>query len=259
MRNSVANIAKFYATPLGQAAATHIGDRLAQAWGAGPNAAMGRVAGFGYTDPFLSLFPEAERLIPLTPQVPKSEMSNVPAGTCVTADYAWPLPDASVDRLLVVHGLEETEAPRRLMREIWRVLSDDGRVIIVVPNRRGPWTMAEKTPFAQGRPYLRGQLNALLREAMFTPAAWSSALYFPPVNRRFVLKSSKAWERAGHQLWSALAGVIFVEARKELALPVSGSKVEILRPRLIQKAGQRLVGGSSGYGDQEKINRLRSK
>ena len=243
MRTPVEDIARFYECPLGQAAATHIGDRLVQAWGD----IDVRIAGFGYTAAYLPLFEKAERRISLIPEEMGADtFSSVPS--CLTAEYFWPLPDASIDRILVVHGLEETQAPRRLMREIWRVMADDGRLIIVVPNRRGPWAMAEKTPFAAGRPYLKGQLGGLLSGAMFAPTAWSSALYFPPVNRRLILKSSKAWERAGHQLWSALAGVIFVEARKELAVPVTGSKVEVLRPRMIGQAGAPLAGGASGIG-----------
>ena len=80
-----------------------------------------------------------------------------------------PLADGSVDRLLAVHCLETAERVRPLLREMWRVLAPEGRLMLVVPNRRGVWARLDKTPFGQGRPYSRRQLEALLIEALFTP------------------------------------------------------------------------------------------
>ena len=44
---------------------------------------------------------------------------------------------ASIDRVVLVHALEETESPDDLIEEVGRVLSPGGRMILVVPNRRG--------------------------------------------------------------------------------------------------------------------------
>ena len=59
-------------------------------------------------------------------------------------------------------ALETAERVRPLLREMWRVLAPEGRLILVVPNRRGVWARLDKTPFGQGRPYSRRQLEALL-------------------------------------------------------------------------------------------------
>ena len=45
----------------------------------------------------------------------------------------------SAECMLSVHGLEHVEARHDYLREIWRVLMPQGRVIVVVPNRRGAW------------------------------------------------------------------------------------------------------------------------
>ena len=238
MRTDVLDIEQFYDSALGQAALGFLRGRLEEAWGDGKGQ---RIAGFGHTDPYLALFHDAERKITL---VPEGMGAVQPEGTsciaCLTADTHWPLPDASMDRILVVHGLEEAASPKRLLREIWRVLTDEGKAIIVVPNRRGPWAMVDSTPFSAGRPYLKGQLDRFLKSSMFTPLAWSSALYFPPLDKRFLLRASKAWEQAGAQLWSAFAGVLMVEVCKEIAVPVSGSKAEILPARVLRPAATRV-------------------
>ena len=57
---------------------------------------------------------------------------------------------------------------------------------------------------------------------MFTPTAWSDALHFPPTRNRFILKLANALERLGHRLTPAFAGVLVVEATKQIyqGLPV---------------------------------------
>jgi SAM-dependent methyltransferase len=136
-----------------------------------------------------------------------------------------PLADASLDRLLAVHCLEATERSGPLLREIWRVLKPEGRLLLVVPNRRGVWTRLDITPFGHGRPYSRGQLERLLHEALFTPLEWTGALFMPPIDRPFILRWSTVFERLGARMWPGFAGVMIVEARKELmgAIP-AGAK-----------------------------------
>ncbi len=233
MRTDVLEIDAFYDSALGLAAAGFICARLEEAWG--PATGL-RVAGFGYALPYFPVFAQAERCLSLMPEGMGIVSNASDNSACLTSDTYWPLPDAALDRILIIHGLEEAAAPRRLLREAWRVLADDGRMIIVVPNRRGPWAMIETTPFSAGRPYLRGQLDRLLKSAMFTPAAWSSALYFPPAGMGFLLRASRAWERAGEYLWSAFAGVTLVEVHKEIAIPAGGSKLEVLQPRVLRPA-----------------------
>jgi SAM-dependent methyltransferase len=131
-----------------------------------------------------------------------------------------PLPDASVDRVLAVHALELTFNAPDMLKEIWRVLAAGGRLLVVVPNRRGIWARSDATPFGQGRPFSRAQLNALLREALFTPVGWSEALWIPPVTPVPFLRSSIAWERAGKALSMPFAGVHIMEATKQVFRPI---------------------------------------
>src|SRR3546814_19705465 len=64
-----------------------------------------------------------------------------------------PLPDYPIDRVLLAHGLENADSLRALLREIWRVLTGDGRVLVVVTHPRGLSAPLARTPPGGGHPY----------------------------------------------------------------------------------------------------------
>jgi hypothetical protein len=100
------------------------------------------------------------------------------------------------------------------------VLAPEGRILIVAPNRTSLWAQIERSPFAHGRPFHRGELDRLLRGAMFEPLRWERALYGPPLNGRRLVRSGVGWEKLGARLWPRLGGVHLVEASKSLYAPV---------------------------------------
>ncbi len=223
MHTDIVDLREFYLSPLGRLTEHSIGMALSSIWSPLPDE---RLVGLGYALPYLDRFrADAERTFAFMPagqgavNWPQGEASS----TALVFDEELPLPDASIDRFLMVHSLEFTENPRETLMELWRVLAPGGRVIIVAPNRRGVWARFDHTPFGAGRPYSRGQLTSLLREANFTPGAMSEALFFPPAKSRALLKVRQSFERIGRVLWPVFSGVIIVEAHKRLyqGLPVA--------------------------------------
>ena len=105
-----------------------------------------RVLGLGYPTPYLGLFREdSERCIAFMPaaQGVLKWPTARPALATLVDEFSMPLPDAAVDRILLVHALEMSDDPERLLREVWRVLAPSGRLIAVIPNRRGVWTRTD--------------------------------------------------------------------------------------------------------------------
>lgn len=219
MSHDVVDLRDFYATSLGVASRRMIRRQVRAMW---PDVSDMNVLGFGYATPYLRpLREQAERVIAVMPDhmgvlpwpVGMPDDQNLAA---VALEEEMPLPDLSVDRILIVHGLEYTENARQLLREMWRVLSDGGRMIVVVPNRRSIWSRVDHTPFGHGHPYSMEQLNRTLRRSLFTPVRETRALFFPPSRRRFWLSAAPAWERLGERWFSPLGGVAIVEATKQI-------------------------------------------
>ena len=130
------------------------------------------VLGLGYATPYLGVFrEEAERCIAVMPaaQGVVRWPSSGPTLATLADETMLPLPTASIDRVVAVHALEMTDNAAEMLREVWRVLAPGGRLLAVVPNRRGVWARLDTTPFGNGRPFSRGQVVNLLREALFTP------------------------------------------------------------------------------------------
>src|SRR5208283_4529115 len=153
----------FYTTARGAVAARLLRERLRALW---PSLARQSVLGIGFACPYLRLWrDDAYRCIAVTPvqigawRWPRSR----PCLTCTAEEDALPFPDLSFDRVLVVHGLETSENARRMLREAWRVLKDDGRLLLVAPNRTGLWAHLDTTPFGHGQPYSAGRSSGCCR------------------------------------------------------------------------------------------------
>jgi SAM-dependent methyltransferase len=242
MRPDVIDLRDFYHGALGQVARNLVREQIRRIW---PDLGGQSLLGLGYATPYLRPFlGETERVIALMP-AQQGIIRWPDEGTNLTAlieGPELPLPDASVDRVLLVHDVENAENVRVLLREVWRVLGPGGRLLAVVPNRRGLWARIERTPFGQGRPYSQGQLSRLLREALFQPTERGAALYLPPFRSRMLLRTAPIWERVGHWMGPAVAGILLVEADKQVyAVTAVGARVR-RRPVPIALAG----GGTSG-------------
>lgn len=136
--------------------------------------------------------------------------------TVLTEDYLLPFPDQSMEKILLVHAVENADYLRELMSEVWRVLAPNGRVLLVVPSRSGLWAKADRTPFGYGRPYSMKQIRQMLFDEQFIIEEARRALYFMPSHNRLLLGLAPLLEVLGAMLVPRLGGVLLVEASKKL-------------------------------------------
>jgi len=238
MSSDVVDLRDFYRTVLGQVARRMIRAAIRRVW---PALQGMRLLGIGYPTPFLTaISPETERTVALMP-ASLGVLGWPPEGrnlVTLAEEGELPFADYSIDRILLVHALETTEQAGPMLKEIWRVLAGGGRLLVVAPNRRGIWARLDRTPFGSGRPYTMSQLSQLLRDEQFTPVGSDTALFIPPARKRMILRSAAAWERMGKRWFQTFAGVVLVEATKQI----------YAKPTLARAPRRRLVYAPAPHG-----------
>jgi len=130
MNTDIVDLREFYHSPLGRSAEQAITMALSTLW---PPLPEERLVGLGYAVPFLDRFRhDTERTFAFMPA--GQGAVNWPAGelssTALVFDEELPLPDSSIDRVLMVHALEFAENPRETLKELWRGLAPGGRLAV---------------------------------------------------------------------------------------------------------------------------------
>lgn len=210
----------YYRSPLGRAAQNVVRKELMRMW---PSANGETVVGFGFAVPLLRPFlGDARRVIGLMPG-PQGVMPW-PAGeknvSVLCEDTLWPLAQGTVDKLVLLHGLETSDHPLALMDECWRVMAPEGRAVFIVPNRAGLWSRSDATPFGFGRPYSMSQLEGQLRSTGLIPINTLSTLYQPPSSKKVWRRFAGTIESAGRHIpVFAAGGILMVEVTKQVPQP----------------------------------------
>lgn len=220
MYTKAIDLKEFYESTQGRVVQRVLRQYLRQLW---PSVQGQRLLGLGFATPYLKPFTgEAERIVALMPQTqgavfwPANEKGDEKGLVGICDAAAWPIETNSIDRLLIVHGLYDYENLDEILREAWRVLVGQGRLILVVPNRTGIWARADSTPFGHGTPFSLSQIKNSLKEYLFVPERSERALFVPPTSSRLMLAMAPVWEQAGRKFFPAFGGVNMVEASKQL-------------------------------------------
>lgn len=230
MQYNIGALNSFYDGKFGRLASKFIAKQLEQNW---HNLQGLEILGYGYTRSILEYIAngnpkpnEPRRIIDynFTKATPENYFLSdtfCPYGknlTLIGEEANLPFPEASFDRIIVAHALEEAENPNRTLRELWRILRPEGKIVFIVPNRRGILAQIESTPFGQGRPYSKSQLSELLNASMFSITYAKRFLYTPPIKLILNDKSSNLIELLGENIMPHIGGLLFIEATKKIAI-----------------------------------------
>jgi len=237
MRLDIERLREFYfETRLGRIVRRVLREQVSRIW---PDTRGQTVAGFGFAVPLLSPFLAKSRRVLCLLSARQGVLVWPETGeprtnrSILVEETGWPLSTGLIDRLIVLHGLENSDDHAALLDEIWRTLGPGGRVVFIVPNRTGLWARRDVTPFGFGRPYSLMQLEALLEDHRFSPERHISALFMPPSHKKFWLRTARYWEGFSHQFPAPFAaGVLIVEAAKRQQAPVAHGLGAVVRTRL---------------------------
>ncbi len=228
----VVDLREFYQSALGQSARVRISNALAPRLKCH---AGQTVLGLGFAHPYLE-GTGSEEAVTLSFMLARQGVIHWPEDQSVRAalvdECDLPLLESIADHVVVAHGLELSDGPLEMLQEIWRVMAPQGRLYLIVPNRRGLWSASDSSPFGNGQPFSRSQITSLLKEARFTVTWSKEALVMPPFAAPAFLKMAPAFERMGSRVLGRYSGVLLFEAMKQVYAFSSGKRARRLVPRL---------------------------
>ena len=226
----ILNLRQFYATPFGDSVRLVIAGAIANFWQSTTNDAT---LDMGYATPYLAPYVGKEaQLIACMPPAQGAEYWPQDSDNLVLMahDSELPFAENSINRVLLVHSVENSEQLSSLIEEIWRVLTPSGRLLVVVPNRRGMWSRSQRSPFGHGRPFSMTQMRDLLIEQNFTITRNNTALFLPPTHIKCLWKWADKMEKIGRFICKFLGvswgGVLLMEAEKQIYAAIRKPVVE---------------------------------
>lgn len=211
MRVSSREFEDFYKSNLGQIASKIVLENIQEIWG---NIENQNILGFGYCDDILNQISGNSKRI-INYQI-DTEIPNCIHGDLVGTEDRTPFEDSLFDKILCIHGFEESESPQKTLRELWRILAPEGSLIMIVPNRRGAWSRRDDLPFGHGRPYSRSQLMKILETSLFDVKKAKRILFAPPFDFGVLNNFSNKFEIIGSKLWPTFGGLLLFEIRKRV-------------------------------------------
>jgi SAM-dependent methyltransferase len=216
MHYSVKDITAFYTSTLGGIVSNEI-DGIVRDF-LPSSLKQQTILGIGYATPYLKsdLFENNTVMAFMSDSFgvqtwPRNEFSKV----ALIHDWLIPLPNQSVDYILLIHSVEFSTHLQSTFQEIWRVLKKDGKILMVVPNRLSLWSTFDTTPFGFGHPYTMGQALQLLSNNGFSSIKQKRILYSLPLESPLLRMVYKPIEILGPYLFKKFAGLNIVEAEKK--------------------------------------------
>lgn len=130
------------------------------------------------------------------------------------------LPD-SVDVILVPHMLEFMTSPDWLLQQMYRILTPEGKLLILGFNPFSLWGIARwlrgrRAPPWQGQFHSRFTIVSHLRHHQFQIEQQRSLFFRPPINRKSWLNHLLSLEAIGPLFWPNNGAVYLIVAKKQV-------------------------------------------
>lgn len=230
----IADLRDFYQSPLGLSAGRLLAARLSSWW---PTVRGEQIAALGYALPFLEALSQADvyAFMPAALGAVRCPAQGLNR-SCLVSMANLPLGDGSIDRVVALHALEWLVDPQSFLGETRRILKGNGRLLLIVPNRKGLWARNDRTPFGCGQPYSMAQMRKLLKEQGFNIERMRAALFAPPCAMRLKSAFAEKTENMASRLLPFFGGVLMVEASKQICAPAGLRTRKNLSPIVLPAA-----------------------
>ena len=241
MSIDIYELKKFYNSKMGRVVRRILQERIRRFW---PEENGMRMLGVGYAVPYMRGYRnECERMAAaMAPEMGALHWPHDEQNCVVLSDIsAMPIETNSTDRLIMIHHLEHSKDKTMDLKECWRVLKSNGRMLVIVPNRSGLWSHTEWSPLGHGTPYSWTQICKQLQNNSFIYERSEEALFLPPVQYSPFIKSATFFENIGEKSLPIAAGVHMIEVSKQLYAkiePGPGTRIPAFIPKILMPKPQ---------------------
>jgi hypothetical protein len=154
----------------------------------------------------------------------------LPKAQPLSADAISTLKEGRIQRLVMLHTLEHVADPILFLQACYEALQAEGVMVLLVPNRLHRWSRSH-TPFGDGKPFTRMQIESILQQTPWRIVSMKQALRLPPVALRIFVRAAQlylsllsrwSWLNELHQLSTSClnGGVWVVVLEKRIFAPL---------------------------------------
>jgi SAM-dependent methyltransferase len=213
----------FYETETGKLVCQILRNKIFKTWGAHSDE---KIMGYGFALPYLPLFADYNSCVAFCPAA-IGGLKIEGLDTVIVDENNLPARNDVYDKIICIHGAELSNKLPNLISEFWRILSPNGKLILITANQDSFWRKS-KTPFAGGMSYTKYQLMQVLMHNKFFLQSANRALFFPQFQVKLL---GKIFETLGSVLWNRNGGVNIVTAQKMIFSP-RGRRIRAISPFL---------------------------
>ena len=226
----ILNYQKFYLSAIGKFLAHRIENQLKKYCYLYDNQNIGC---FGYAHPYLSFLKEYNLSISYcySKRMGISDEAVIKGKKILIDEERIPFQDSFFDHAFLIHYLENNHNTKLSLREIWRSLSPEGKLYIIIPNKKSSWYLSDKSPFSSGNGFSKKQISQLLEESFFDIQSIERLIYFPNLNIKFI--NHDLIEKFGSILFKYFNGVYFCVVKKRIYANIK--KQDLIKSSLVKK------------------------
>lgn len=231
------NYQKFYDSAIGKLLAGHIQIQLKKYCYLYDNQNIGC---FGYAHPYLNFLKEFNLSISYcySKKMGISDEKIIKGNKILIDEEKIPFQDSFFDHVFLIHYLENNHNTKVSLREIWRSLAPEGKLYIIIPNKKSSWYLSEKSPFSSGSGFSKKQINYLLEDSFFDVQTIERLVYFPNSNIKFINNNNTLIEKLGSILFKYFNGVYFCVVKKRIYANISNQP--LVKESLIKKVVKKI-------------------
>ena len=209
------NYQKFYDSTIGNSLSSHIESKLKKSCCLYEKQNIGC---FGFCFPYLNFLKNYNS--PISYCYPKkmgiSEKLFHKFYKILIDEDNIPFQDSHFDHIFSIHYLENVDNTKICLRELWRVLSPEGQLYLIIPNKKSSWHLSDKSPFSSGIGFSKNQISSMLDDSFFEIQFIDRLVYFPNTNLRIIRKNKDLIDKFGSIFFKFFNGVYLCVIKKKI-------------------------------------------